>query len=158
MGRADRGQLFGATHVPLYLGAGRRREITARTDSCRCRFSIVATRDNFLTKTAPPDPRIDVVVTNPPFGHGGRLACEFITRALALAPVVAMLLRVDFDSAKTRVHLFRDCPSFARKIILLDRITWFEREGAAGPSENHAWMIWNSRHRGPPTISYVRRP
>jgi hypothetical protein len=86
------------------------------------------------------------------------MACRFIAHALELVPVVAMLLRIDFDSGKTRAGLFRDCAAFAQKIVLLDRIVWFEREGAPGPSENHCWMIWNRRHRGPPTISYARRP
>jgi hypothetical protein len=73
-------------------------------------------------------------------------------------PVVVMLLRVDFYSGKTRTNLFRGCKAFAGKIVLLDRITWFEREGAAGPSENHSWYILNKRHKGPPTIGYARRP
>jgi hypothetical protein len=119
-------------------------------------FETVATCDNFLVHTEAPC--VDSIVTNPPYGVSGRLACQFIAHALELVPVTAMLLRVDFDSGKTRTHIFRDCPAFDRKIVLLDRIVWFEREGAAGPSENHAWMIWNKRHRGPPTISYARRP
>jgi hypothetical protein len=121
-------------------------------------FHVVATNDDFLAKTALPHDRVDAVVTNPPYGTGGRLACQFIEHALELVPVVAMLLRVDFDSGKTRTGLFRDCAAFARKVVLLDRIVWFEREGAKGPSENHCWMIWNRHHLGPPTISYARRP
>jgi hypothetical protein len=118
----------------------------------------VATSDDFIARTSLPHLRIDSICTNPPYGVGGRLACRFIVHAIELVPVVAMLLRVDFDSGKTRVGLFRDCPAFDRKIVLLDRIVWFEREGAPGPSENHAWYIWNAKHRGPPTISYARRP
>jgi hypothetical protein len=53
------------------------------------------------------------------------------------------------------VHLFRDHPRFAQKIVLLHRIVWFEREGANGPSDNHCWLIWDRRHRGPPTIAYA---
>jgi hypothetical protein len=99
--------------------------------------------------------RIDGICTNPPYGVSGRLACQFIAHALELVPVVAMLLRVDFDSGKTRTNLFRDCKTFDRKIVLLDRIVWFERKGAQGPSDNHCWLIWNVRHRGPPTIGYA---
>jgi hypothetical protein len=119
---------------------------------------VVATNDDFLTRKALPHDRVDGICTNPPFGYGGRLACQFIAHSLDLVPVVAMLLRIDFDSGKTRVNLFRDCPDFDRKIVLLDRIVWFEREGAKGPSENHCWCLWNKRHRGPPTINYARRP
>jgi hypothetical protein len=118
---------------------------------------VTATADDFLARTCLPHSRVDAVATNPPFGQGGRLACQFIAHALELVPVVAMLLRIDFDSGKTRTNLFRDCPAFAHKIVLLDRIVWFEREGAPGPSENHCWMIWNKQHRGPATISYARK-
>jgi hypothetical protein len=121
-------------------------------------FHVTATRDDFLAQKSLPDSRIDAIVSNPPFGVGGRLAVRFIEHALALdVSVVVMLTRIDFDSGKTRRHLFADCKAFAHKIILLDRIVWFEREGAAGPSENHCWMLWNRRHRGPPTISYAGR-
>ena len=118
-------------------------------------FRVVATNDDFLAKTSLPASGIDGICTNPPYGASGRLACQFIAHALELAPVVAMLLRVDFDSGKTRTKLFRDCTAFDHKIVLLDRIVWFEREGAPGPSDNHCWLIWNARHRGPPTISYA---
>jgi hypothetical protein len=121
-------------------------------------FDVVASCTPFLAHRTPPHDRVDGIITNPPFGRGGQLASQFIAHAIALAPIVAMLLRIDFDSAKTREHLFRDCRAFAHKIVLLDRVVWFEREGAAGPSENHCWMLWNARHRGPPTISYARRP
>jgi hypothetical protein len=120
-------------------------------------FHVVATNDDFLAKTALPQDCIDAIVTNPPYGASGKLASQFIAHAIELAPVVAMLLRIDFDSGKTRTNVFRDCKAFAHKIVLLDRIVWFEREGAPGPSENHCWMIWNRRHRRPPTIAYARR-
>jgi hypothetical protein len=114
-------------------------------------FKVVATNHDFLQST-PPHEGIDCICTNP---LGGRLACKFIAHAIALVPVAAMLLRVDFDSGKTRTHLFRDCESFAAKIVLLDRIMWFE--GDVGPSSNHAWMVWDQRHRGAPTMSYAGR-
>lgn len=97
------------------------------------------------------------IVTNPPYD----LAPEFIEQALRLMEpahgFVAMLLRTDFDHAKSRAHLFRDCPAFAKKLVLTKRIVWFEPEpGAKGksPSFNHAWFIWDWRHDGPPIIAY----
>jgi hypothetical protein len=39
---------------------------------------------------------------------------------------VAMLLKCDFDSAKTRGHLFGRCPEFAKKRTLVERTRWFE--------------------------------
>lgn len=108
----------------------------------------------------PTDQRISAIVTNPPYSH----AELFIIRALELMRPrrgqVAMLLRADFDSGKTRTKFFRDCPAWAKKIVLLQRIVWFEPEPRAdgkkpaGPSENHAFYIWDWCHEGPPTIGY----
>jgi hypothetical protein len=115
-------------------------------------FQVAGTADDFLARSALPHDRIDCIVTNPPYGKGGRQACEFIAHAIDLVPLVAMLLRVDFDSGKTRTPLFRDCPTFAHKVVLLDRIMWFP--GDVGPSTNHAWFIWDKRNHGPATINY----
>jgi hypothetical protein len=117
-------------------------------------FEVTGTTDDFLAKSTVPA-GVSAIVTNPPFGTRGRLACRFIEHALELAPIVAMLLRIDFDSGRTRLHLFRDCPAFAQKIVLLHRIVWFEHEGAKEPSENHCWAVWDSQHHGPPTIAYA---
>jgi hypothetical protein len=97
------------------------------------------------------------VITNPPYGNRrGSTALHFIEHALAITKsfygCVAMLLPIDFDSGKTRTHVFQH-PAFALKLVLLDRIRWFN--GQAG-STNHAWYIWNWRHKGPPTIKYAR--
>lgn len=68
---------------------------------------------------------ISAIATNPPYGVRGRLAVKFIERAVDLmrgAPggvgKVAMLLRVDFDSADGRRHIFNDHPAFAAKYTL----------------------------------------
>lgn len=98
------------------------------------------------------------IITNPPY----ELATEFCEHALKLTEneergQVAMLLRTDFDHAKSRSHLFRDCPAFAKKLVLTRRIAWFvEADGKpkASPSFNHAWYIWDWSHEGPPTIAY----
>jgi hypothetical protein len=99
----------------------------------------------------------DAIITNPPFD----LATEFIEHALRLMePVggqVAMLLRTDFGHAKSRRHLFRDCPAWAKKIELTKRIMWFTPEpGSKGksPSFNHAWYLWDWKQEGAPTLAY----
>jgi hypothetical protein len=84
----------------------------------------------------------DWVITNPPYDQ----AEAFIDKALdAVAHCngrVAMLLRVDFDSAKTRQRLFGRNPFFAKKLVLTSRIRWIP--GTSGsPSFNHAWYIWD---------------
>jgi hypothetical protein len=91
------------------------------------------------------------LITNPPYTR----AQEFVEHALALMQpcrgIVAMLLRTDFDHAKTRRHLF-DWP-FARKLVLTKRIVWFEPK-IASPSDNHSWWIWDWQPVGPPILLY----
>jgi hypothetical protein len=119
-------------------------------------FSIVATTDDFLKRKTAARNGLDAIVTNPPYGHNGATACAFIRHALALdVRVIAMLLRVDFDSGKTRVDLFRDNKRFAGKIVLLDRVEWFPRTGKNGPSDNHAWFVWNASAGADPWIRYA---
>jgi hypothetical protein len=65
-----------------------------------------------------------------------------------------MLLRTDFDHAASRRHLFSECPAFATKVVLTKRIVWFDGPKAA-PSFNHAWYIWDWKHRGSPTLAYA---
>jgi len=93
------------------------------------------------------------IVTNPPYGKGGRLAQAFVRRALELTEPsrgrVAMLLPVAWDAACTRQHLFEDFPHHITKITLTERIRWTNLpQSKNGPSENHAWYIWNWAGRG----------
>ena len=120
-------------------------------------FDAIGTSADFFTITTVPAGVSDLI-TNPPYGSSrrGELAVRFIEHALALGvPRIAMLLRVDFDSAITRQHLFRHCKYFAGKVVLLNRIKWFD--GPSSPSDNHAWLMWSCGHVGPPTITYVTR-
>jgi hypothetical protein len=125
-------------------------------------FAVCSTADDFLKEQAPPTTRaVDAIVTNPPYGNKrqGELACRFIRHALTLnVRVIAMLLRVDFDSGKTRTDLFRDNPRFKGKIVLLDRVEWFPRKGKNGPSDNHAWFIWGLHSGADPWIRYAGKP
>jgi hypothetical protein len=102
---------------------------------------------DFLTTADPPP--VDAIITNPPY----MLARQFIERALASAPLVAMLLRTDDDHAVARQHLFGRCPAFAKKLVLTKRIIWFE-SGKVAPPFNHAWYVWNQSHTGPPVLAY----
>jgi hypothetical protein len=108
-------------------------------------------QDETLDFLSPQEPKVahhlDLLVTNPPFGLGGRLATAFIAAGLGRLPIgatLALLLPCDFDSAKTRPHLFGDCPHFVGKIVLRERIVWFERNDGEreAPRENHAWFLW----------------
>lgn len=111
---------------------------------------------NFFNRTI----SAKAIITNPPY----KLATEFIEHALFLTEpeqgIVAMLLRVDYDSGSTRRHLLADHPAFFKKVALTKRIEWFDRKivkgkKQSGPSENHAWFIWRWQNKGKaPTIAY----
>jgi hypothetical protein len=109
---------------------------------------------DFLTVGATNSLPLDAIVCNPPYS----MAQAFIDQALQLTRPwcgrVAMLLRVDFDSAKTRRHLFGGCAEFSKKLVLTSRIRWFA--GTTGsPSFNHAWFVWDWANMGrPATIRY----
>lgn len=90
------------------------------------------------------------IITNPPY----TLAEEFIEHALNLSPFTGMLLRTDFDHAKTRQGLFGNHPAFSKKLVLTKRIKWFE-DSKGSPSFNHAWYLWDWQHSGPPTLAYA---
>lgn len=144
----------------------------AMVDALRseARFSVLGTdispvssfacRD-FLSVTAGEwTDQFGLLITNPPFN----LATEFIEQALRLTAnqrgVVAMLLRADFDHAKSRSHLYADNPTWAKRVVLTRRIVWFVDEATgkpkASPSVNHVWHIWSHRHEGPATTAYAR--
>lgn len=100
----------------------------------------------------------DAIITNPPY----TLAAPFIEEALRFMEpnkgFVAMLFRTDFDHARRRTHLFRECSQFAAKLTLLRRIVWFEPppgEKKAAPSYNHCWLLWDWRHEGPAEVRYA---
>jgi hypothetical protein len=116
--------------------------------------SDIESGEDFLSSDTCFTPSPQAIVTNPPYA----LAREFIEHALTLMKphtgMVAMLLRTDFDHAKTRRHLFGDCPQFWTKLVLTKRIKWFE-DSKGQPSFNHAWFIWDwQKYSGPPTLAY----
>lgn len=97
-------------------------------------------------------------ISNPPFGLRGRTARAFIEaglRRMTRGGILAFLLPADFDSAKTRVRFFGDCPAFLAKIVLTKRIVWFERSDGIreAPKENSAWYLWSQ-----PDALRIRRP
>jgi hypothetical protein len=92
----------------------------------------------------------DNIVTNPPYS----LATQFIERALFYSQrKVAMLLRNEFDCAKSRQHLFGNCPQFAMKLVLTKRPKWFD-DDKASPRHNFSWFIWDWDNNSAPIIKY----
>ena len=92
------------------------------------------------------------IATNPPFN----LAPAFCRHAIKNAVKVAMLLSVHFDTAKGRRDLFADNPNFKAKYVLTTRIRWDNLvQVKAGPSQNHAWYVWQRGFEGKPTIGWL---
>lgn len=90
------------------------------------------------------------IATNPPFSK----AEAFCRRAIAIADRVAMLLPYAFDAAKGRLDLWQ--PPFKVRYNIVRRIRWDNLEQkAAGPSNNHAWFVWDKDYEGPPTIGWL---
>ena len=95
---------------------------------------------------------VDAIVTNPPYTFA-TLFIEHALRLMSGGGKVAMLLRTDFDHAKTRRHLFRIVPRL--------RVRSSSQNASGGskiltgqPSFNHAWYIWDHEHSGKPTLEY----
>jgi hypothetical protein len=90
------------------------------------------------------------VATNPPFN----LADEFCRHALELCTRSAMLLPHAFDTAKGRIDLWGE--PFKAKYTLTRRIRWENIEQKKnGPSNNHAWFVWDKTYSGKPFLGYL---
>ena len=96
--------------------------------------------------------------TNPPYGHGNKLAVKFAKKALARCNgYVALLLTAKFDFGSTRTDLFRDNSRFAGKVALLDRVSWMGNDEQG--TEDHAWYIWEPTGEAyEPKMVYERNP
>lgn len=97
-------------------------------------------KKDFLADAYPTDM---FIFTNPPYG---KLAEKFVRHALEITKTkkgkVAMVLRHDWDCAKTRMDLFRDHPAYYGKITLTTRPRWIEGSTGA-PRHNFAIFLWD---------------
>lgn len=134
-------------------------DIHAPTDSGTLQSNRLLVGD-FLDEGCPFLPfGFDAIVTNPPY----KRAEDFVRRALALTRptggLVAMLLGAKFDWGKTRSDIFSDCPAWGLKIVIVDRIVWFDPQpGDSSPSEDHAWYVWDWRGQFGRSIRYAGAP
>lgn len=97
-------------------------------------------------------PRLDYnIITNPPYE---RAICEkFVETAIGHIKgnggFAAMLMRHEWDCAKSRKKFFKDEPTFYRKLTLTRRPKWFE-DDKASPRFSYAWYLWwDAPHDGP---------
>jgi hypothetical protein len=163
--------LIGRTIWECATGAGHMAEALKAAGAARVYCSDIA------EYSYPLDEKLDFVsaqnsklsqpydaITNPPFGVQGKLAETFIAAGLRRTSpggLLALLLPVDFDSAKTRAAFFRDCPHFIGKIVLTRRIVWFERtDGIREAPKENSDMVRRTVRGGEPTekqASWLRK-
>lgn len=91
---------------------------------------------------------VGAIVTNPPY----KLAGQFISHALTLAPKVIMLLRLAFLEG-TRRGIILDNGCLARVHVFRNRLPRMHRDGWEGKQASSsiafAWFVWDRAHKGP---------
>lgn len=96
----------------------------------------------------------DTIITNPPF----RWAEEFVEHAKALGvTTIALLLKLTFLETQERSFML-ERTKLSRVWVFRDRLT-MTRNGE--PSRNggmiaYAWFVWDSEHKGPPTLGWIK--
>lgn len=97
---------------------------------------------------------VQAIVTNPPF----KLAGQFATHALHLAPKVVMLMRLAFLESEGRSPII-DGGYLARVHVFRNRLPMMHRAGWDGPKSTNtmafAWMVWDRSHRGSTTLHRI---
>lgn len=108
-----------------------------------------ARRDFLFERTAPDG--LAAIVTNPPY----KTATAFVERAIELAPLVVMLLRLQFLEGVGRSALI-DGGQLARVLVFRNRLPMMHRAGWDGPtatsSTAFAWFVWRRDHSGPAIV------
>lgn len=97
----------------------------------------------------------DWIVSNPPYKKGmvDKIIEKQISRIESKETFgVAMLLRTNFDHAKTRKHLFEH-PNYYGQIKLCFRPYWTE-DRKHSPIHNFVWHIWSSVTLNNPVVRY----
>jgi hypothetical protein len=110
----------------------------------------------FLDEFQPPD-GVQSIVTNPPYNEPWRgISDDFIRQGigfLELSNVVfmAMLLRSEFRSGKSRKDLFGECPHYMGELVLTTRPRWDygdpDAPEEAAPRHNFSWFLWHRNYR-----------
>jgi hypothetical protein len=117
---------------------------------------------DYLSNGTPPISKYDGSITNPAYGYRCKLINPFIEAGLRRMGngFLILLLPVDCDSAQCRAHLFGSCSRFVGKIVLTERLVWFQDPFGkkAAPKENHAWYVWGNialRESQAPVLRYA---
>jgi hypothetical protein len=108
---------------------------------------------DFLMEHRTPD-GVEAVVTNPPF----KLANQFVQHALAVCAQVYMLLPLTFIAGQRRTAIL-ESGSFVRIHVFKNRLPRMHRAGWQGAratsTQEFAWFVWNTNHRGPTAVDRI---
>ena len=101
-----------------------------------------------------PEPTTRAIVTNPPYQQ----AEVFVRKALALSPLVIMLLRLAFLESVRRTDILEKS-GLARIHVFRNRLPMMHRKGWDGPKASSAmpfaWFVWEREYTGPITIDRI---
>lgn len=95
------------------------------------------------------------IITNPPYKRGvvDMLVRDCLAALNGDTKVVALLMRTQWDHAKSRQDLFLS--PFAASIRLLFRPYWMTSRKAS-PIHSYQWLVWDTRWCGSPIVKHVR--
>lgn len=97
------------------------------------------------------------IVSNPPFDKKivDNIIWAQIERLHGQAHGVAMLLRSNFDFAKSRWSMFSDNPNYYGQIKMLFR-PWWVADKKSSPIHNFVWHIWKAGKYPDKVVKYWR--
>ncbi len=96
------------------------------------------------------------IITNPPYNEPWRgISNDFIRHGLSFfnvgAVFMAMLMRSEYKSGKTRRDMFGECPHYFGELVLTTRPRWDygdpDAPETAAPRHNFSWFVWRKNHR-----------
>ena len=134
-------------------GSGRIAEVLRAHGHRVTASDLVGDRIDFLMERRAPE-GVEALVTNPPY----KLAADFVRHGLALVPMAAMLLRLNFLESAARSDLI-DGGGLARVHVFADRLPRMHRQGWEGPRASSttafAWFVWRREHAGPIVLDRI---
>jgi hypothetical protein len=107
--------------------------------------------DEIEVPAMPSGERCKSIITNPPYSEPWRgIADDFIRHGLSFfddgIEFMAMLMRSEFKSGKTRKDMFGECPHYKGELVLTTRPRWDyddpDAPETASPRHNFSWFMW----------------
>lgn len=109
------------------------------------------------------------IITNPPYNEPWKgIADDFIRHGLRFfddgITFMAMLLRSEFNSGKSRKNMFGECPHYMGELVLTTRPRWDygdpDAPEKAAPRHNFSWFVWKRGWQdvGPPVQLFSYMP